>query len=147
MGMGDSIIGVEGALVEYDGERMTRYDLGGVEYAVFEADGTGWFVVPEVGSMAWMLGQEQWSDPGLYRLEDDDWYKITTADGLAGYRVSSMVVAPDGAFWLSDADGAVTRYQPGTDPQSGTPVEIEARPFTDADLPPPAYPPITHPEG
>ncbi len=143
MTMGDSIIGVEGALVEDDGERLTRYALGGVEDAFFETDGTGWFLVPEVGPDAWVYGREQWSDPGLYRLENGTWYRITTADGLAGYDLSALAVESDGAFWMSTASGTVTRYQPGTAPQSGIIVEIESRPFADADLPPPAYPPPT----
>lgn len=143
MGIGDSIIDVDGVLIEFDGERFTAYDLGGVRDVVFEADGTGWFLVHQVGTDAWMFGQEQWSEPGLYRLEDNEWYRITTADGLAGYRLSSMVFAPDGSLWMSTADGTVTRYQPGTDPKSGSAIDIESRPFTDADWPPPAYPPIT----
>lgn len=143
MSIGDSITGVDGALIEYDGERFTAHDLGGVRDVAFEADGTGWFLVHQVGTDAWMFGQEQWSDPGLYRYEDDEWYRITAADGLAGYRLSGLVHAPDGALWMSTVDGAVTRYQPGTDPQSGSAVAIESRPFPDADWPPPAYPPTT----
>ena len=141
MSIGDSIIGADGALIEFDGERFTAYDLGGVRDVAFEADGTGWFLVHEVGPDAWMFGREQWSDPGLYRLEDDEWYRITTADGLPGYRLSAMVLAPDGSLWMSAVDGTVTRYQPGNDPQSGSAVDIESRPFTDADWP--AYPPTT----
>lgn len=143
MTMGDSIIGVEGALVEDDGEQLIRYALGGVEDAIFEPDGTGWFLVPEVGPDAWLYGREQWSDPGLYRLENGTWYRITTADGLAGYDLSELVVEEGGTFWMSTASGTVTRYQPGTDPRSGVTVEIDSRPFTDADIPPPAYPPTT----
>ena len=94
MTMGDSIIGVEGALVEYDGESLTRYSLGGVGFATFESDGTGWFLVPEVGQDGWLSGKEQWSEPGLYRLDGDIWYRITTEDGLGGYRIKSMLVAP-----------------------------------------------------
>jgi len=44
---------------------------------------------------------------------------------------------------MSTASGTVTRYQTGTDPRSGITVEIDSRPFTDAYVPPPAYPPTT----
>ena len=55
-------------------------------------------------------------------------------------------MAPDGALWFATVDGTVTRYQPGTDPGAGVVVDIESRPFTDADVPPPAYPePTTAP--
>ncbi|MEN8234461.1 MAG: hypothetical protein ABFR89_06005 [Actinomycetota bacterium] len=145
MSMGDSIAGIDGALIEYDGEQFVSYDLGGVREAVFEADGTGWFLVNEVSEDAWMFGQAQWSDPGLYRFEDGAWYRITTDDGLAGYRLGGMLHASDGSLWLSTVDGTVTRYQPGTDPKSGSAVSIDNWSLTDADWPPPTiYPPTTN---
>jgi hypothetical protein len=149
MSIGDTFSGVAGALIEYHEGKLTYHALGGVRDAVFDESGVGWFLVHQVGDDAWMFGQEQWSEPGLYRLEGDDWYRITTADGLAGYRFTAMVQAADGALWLSTADGTVTRYQPGSDPQSGTLVHIDSRPFSETDRPPPdgGYPPTTVPSG
>ncbi len=144
LGIGDSIAGVEGALLEYDGERYLAHDLGGVRAAVFDDDGTGWFIVNATTADSWMFGREQWADPGLYRRDaDGDWYHLTTADGLPGYRLSDLILAPDGALWISTADGTVTRYQPGTDPEAGVRVEIATRHFATDEFKRLEYPPPT----
>lgn len=133
--IGDSIIGVEGALIQESGDRLVAHDLGGVRDVVFEADGTRWFLVPQVGPDAWMYGREQWSDPGLYRLDGAGWTRITTEDGLPDYRLSAIELGMDGSLWIAEVDGTIVRYQPGTDPVSGSPVEIGSRPFAQAELP------------
>lgn len=143
MAMGDSLLGIEGALISYDGEQYVRHALGGVETAAFSSDGTGWFLVPEVGPDAFMYGRVQWSPPGLYRLSDGEWYRITTEDGLAGYRVTNMIQGPSGDLWLVDAGGLVTRYEPGSAPQAGSRVEVEWQVMSDDDWPSATYPPPT----
>ncbi len=144
LGIGDSIAGVEGALLEYDGESYLAHDLGGVRSAVFADDGTGWFIVNATTPDSWMFGREQWADPGLYRRDEDgDWFHLTMADGLPGYRLSDLILAPDGALWISTADGTVTRYQPGTDPEAGVRVDIATRPFSPEEFAPLEYPPAT----
>lgn len=140
--IGDSIDGVDGALIQSEGDLMTAHELGGVRDMAFEADGTRWFLVHEVGPDAWMFGQEQWSAPGLYRLENGEWTRITTEDGLPEYRFSEMELASDGSLWIATAVGTITHYQPGTNPTSGNLVDIPNRPFTETEWP--TYPPPTH---
>lgn len=129
-----------------DGETPIAYDLGGVRKMAFGADGTTWFLVHQVSPDGRLLGDQQWSDPGLYRLRNGEWRRLTTDDGLPGYRLSDMAMAEDGALWISTADGTVTRYQPGTDPRAGTSVEIDLRGLEDFDVAPPdTYPATTEP--
>ncbi len=118
-----------GLLLRYDGAAWTSFELGGVIGAAFSPDGTGWFVVDEITGMeTWW--RNQYADPGLYRLEGGEWTHFTTGDGLAGYDLTSAITFFDGSVWVGTDAHGITRYQPGTDPVSGSPVAIPS-----ADLP------------
>ncbi len=95
-----------------------------------------------IGAVASLLGGGS-VEPADVPEVPETWTIWTNGDGIVSECLCDMAMATDGSIWISTADGTVTRYQPGTDPQSGSAVDIESRPFTDADWPPPAYPPIT----
>ena len=46
-------------------------------------------------------------------VSQPDWTSYTTAEGLAGNNVYSIIAVPDGALWFgSPPDGGVSRFQP-----------------------------------
>ncbi len=114
----------DGRLLRFDGVAWTTFPLGGVIDAVFDSDGTGWFIVDDVSERdQWW--RPQYSDPGVYRLEGETWTRFTIDDGLAGHDLTSVVIGDDGSVWFGTYSHGVTRYQSGTDPESGELISIE----------------------
>ena len=114
----------DGRLLRFDGATWTTFPLGGVIDAAFEPDGTGWFVVDEIRGedLSWRI---QNSGPGAYRFDGETWTRLTTDDGLAGHDLTSVVIGSNGSsVWFGTYSHGVTRYQPGTDPEAGTPLEL-----------------------
>jgi streptogramin lyase len=115
--------GSDERLMRFDGVTWTTFRLGGVIDAAVEPDGTGWFIVDEVqGSDRYW--RTQYSEPGAYRFDGETWTRLTTGDGLAGHDLTSVVIGSDGSVWFGTYSHGVTRYQPGTDPEAGTPIEL-----------------------
>jgi hypothetical protein len=125
-----------GKLLRFDGQSWTAYDLGGVAGAAFEVDGTAWFIVDEIASEdTWW--RNQYAEPGVYRFDGETWRHLTVEDGLAGLDLTSVISTADGSIWFGTSSNGVTRYQPGTNPMSGTTVEIsgEGTPFPEGEWP------------
>jgi streptogramin lyase len=123
-----------GLLLRFDGQSWTEYDLGGVVGATFEVDGTAWFIVDEiVGEDTWW--RNQYAEPGVYHFDGETWRHLTVEDGLAGLDLTSVISTADGSIWFGTSSSGVTRYQPGTNPMSGTPVEISGTPFPEGEWP------------
>ncbi|MFC2176955.1 hypothetical protein ACFLRH_00910 [Actinomycetota bacterium] len=123
-------------LLRFDGERWTSHDLGGVVDAAFEGDGTAWFIVDDVPiEDEWW--RYQYAEPGAYRFDGETWTHLTVDDGLAGLDLTAVITASDGSIWFGTAGNGVTRYQPGTDPQSGAAIDSlgGGDPFSDDDWP------------
>ena len=82
----------------YDGAKVEQVEaLAGIWVHVLYRDST---------EVMW-LG----TDRGVYRYDGRNWYRLSTADGLASDLVTAIVPAADGVMWFGTAGGA-SRYDP-----------------------------------
>jgi ligand-binding sensor domain-containing protein len=91
-------------LLRFDEQRWTSFPIG--EVAGEEA-----------------LWRSQYVEPGAYRFDGATWTHFGVNDGLAGVDLESVITMADGSIWFGTASNGVTRYQPGSNPQSGTHID------------------------